>query len=491
MKAAGATAALGTARVYWQGAHATHLVSGRPFQSPLGKLHAEGLALLGSAGWTRVPAADPRVPGFALTTRKGADFPAAGAGLPAVRQFPQRCTAVLDDKRLLAECLEAEGCPHLAPRTWPDAESFLHQHSASTTAQAPADWQLAAGGSRRGLWFLKHRHGVKGQAVHPFTSLPPLLERLRSLGGGGGGGGGRQQWVVQEGVSPPLLLPDGRKFMLRAHVLLLLLGSSRQEQAQGQPQAQPAGLAGAAGAAGQLAAWVHRDVIVTPHARPLCQPAAGAGEAAAGAADPAVHVSSRGSSHPRPYLLSELRLGAQQQLDAEGQRAGQQRGPGEPWETGSGSLQRQLWHRVCEISAAAVAAAARRGLVPGEADQRATLYHLLAFDFGVADAAAAPPPDPAGQPSGQGAAAATPAAGAVQPPRQPQVLLLEANSYPAIASGTMAAVPRAVYTRLMADLLSLVVLPGLRRAQAAEQTAAEQAAAEPEAPQEGGFCRVL
>lgn len=34
-------AALGAARVYWNGAHATQTVAGRPFGSPLGKLHSE------------------------------------------------------------------------------------------------------------------------------------------------------------------------------------------------------------------------------------------------------------------------------------------------------------------------------------------------------------------------------------------------------------------------------------------------------------------
>lgn len=60
------------------------------------------------------------------------------------------------------------------------------------------------------------------------------------------------------------------------------------------------------------------------------------------------------------------------------------------------------------------------------------------------------------------------------------MLLLEANSYPAIASGTMAAVPRDVYTRLIGDLLTLVVLPALG---SGGERAGEGAA--------GGFVRVL
>lgn len=35
-----ATQALGSARVYWNGAHATQIVGGKPFSSPLG-MHSE------------------------------------------------------------------------------------------------------------------------------------------------------------------------------------------------------------------------------------------------------------------------------------------------------------------------------------------------------------------------------------------------------------------------------------------------------------------
>ena len=40
--------------------------------------------------------------------------------------------------------------------------------------------------------------------------------------------------------------------------------------------------------------------------------------------------------------------------------------------------------------------------------------------------------------------------------------LLEVNSYPAIHSGTMSSVDAEVYTALVRDILSLVVLPALR-----------------------------
>lgn len=63
----------GTARVYWRGLHAKQRL-----HSPLGKLHSEGLKLLRESGWEEVANDDPRVPGFAFTTRKGQQRAAAG-----------------------------------------------------------------------------------------------------------------------------------------------------------------------------------------------------------------------------------------------------------------------------------------------------------------------------------------------------------------------------------------------------------------------------
>ena len=68
-------------------------------------------------------------------------------------------------------------------------------------------------------------------------------------------------------------------------------------------------------------------------------------------------------------------------------------------------------------------------LVPMECAPGATLYGVYAYDIAL---------DSQGAPK-----------------------LLEINSHPAIADGTMAAVPSSVYTRLVTDVLSLVVLPAL------------------------------
>ena len=444
-------------------------------------------------------------------------------------------------------------------------------------AAPPAAAASTAGGtSSSQLYFLKHRHGVKGQAVYPFASLPSLLDRLRSLGsrpssqqgdtsapgsdgqqGGCSGaegagsqrsssstqrheqrsasqGGSRQQFVVQEGVDPPLLLPDGRKFTLRAHVLMLLehagdaaAGGAAQQPQQGQQQQREQREQHQQRHAPRLLAWVHEDVIVTPHAAPL--PAGSPADGADGAADVAVHVSSRGRGHPKPFLLRQLTLEAQQPQPAvpqlqgqqqQGQEEGQPAEPAEPAEpaqqhpptSAALQLQQELWQQICSVSRVAAAAGAENGLVPGRADPQAVLYHLWAFDFAVG-AAGRPPANMAASLAAGGRAAAvgngackpSAAAAAAEPacelrmldagsaagggqraqrqhplPWRPRVLLLEANSYPAVASGTMAAVPRSVYTRLVGDLLSLVVLPAL---DSTGERAGQGAA--------GGFVRVL
>lgn len=95
----------------------------------------------------QVPKDTPLLPVFAFTTRKGANYPADQPGLPPVRQLPHQHTACLDDKRLLAQHLQAAGQAHLLPPSWPNLASYLtwlQQHDAHLTAQASPC--LVAGG---------------------------------------------------------------------------------------------------------------------------------------------------------------------------------------------------------------------------------------------------------------------------------------------------------------------------------------------------------
>ena len=49
-----------------------------------------------------------------------------------------------------------------------------------------------------------------------------------------------------------------------------------------------------------------------------------------------------------------------------------------------------------------------------------------------------------------------------EPGPHARAVLLEANAYPAIGSGTMTAVPEHVYTRLVGDMLGVLVSEALR-----------------------------
>jgi hypothetical protein len=112
-----------------------------------------------------------------------------------VRQLPQEWSDLLDDKRQLQETLEAAGVAHLAPETYidlhsafsfqpaPDQVSSEENALPSSGAGCRGSEVIRVEGSVRGLqhrnldanlqedaWFLKHRRGVKGQAVTPLFS---------------------------------------------------------------------------------------------------------------------------------------------------------------------------------------------------------------------------------------------------------------------------------------------------------------------------------
>jgi hypothetical protein len=380
------------AKVYWHGRHQS-----LSYSSPLGKLHKQGLQHLATLGWRQVSVSDlqdddaPIVPAFAWTTRKAGDFAASGPGLPLVRPLPQAWTACLDDKVLLARLALADRrLGAVCPRQHIDYAALLNELQGLGGASSES-------APRR--WFVKHRHGVKGQAVQPMR-LPSLLAWLEARvasgnDGSGSGGAADPQFVVQEEVAPPALW-EGRKFAIRCHALVAARG-----------RAQPR-------------AWLHRDVIVLPYARPFD----------AASDDRAVHISQAGKAHPPPSLASLL-------------------------PSDHPAAEAALWPRLRGLVGGCLSAAAPAlfpsaqggGATTSLRCDASTLYSVLACDVAL---------DAAGTP-----------------------VLLEVNSHCAIADGTMAAVPTAVYTRLVADVTSLLVLPALREAQGAAPSPAQGAAPSP------------
>ena len=119
--------------------------------------------------------------------------------------------------------------------------------------------------------------------------------------------------------------------------------------------------------------------------------------------EPAVHISQSGKHHPPPVLATEVP-------------------PAHP------AAQTSLWPRLrCLVGHCL--SAAHGSLIPSTRCEVSTLYSLLACDVALRDDG-------------------TP-------------YLLEVNSHCAIADGTMSAVDADVYTRLVADVASLIVLPAV------------------------------
>lgn len=330
------------ARVYWAGRHKTW-----GWGNPLGKLHKAGMQLVESFGWQRTSEDNHNyVPVFCWPVRGAGDFPASGeACLPLIRPFPQSFSDLLDNKASLARLLSAGGRSAIHPETW-SATGFLEERPA---------------GDITDVFFLKHNMGVKGNAVHPYTGTSGLIERLGSMPPRN-----RENFIVQRGVSPPALR-NGRKWVLRAHVLLHATTHGAEEQ---------------------YSAFCHRDVIRLEHGHLYEE----------GSSKKAAHVSNAGlAKHwPTPDLLNH-------------------------------TTEECLFRQVLSLSTQMLAAIWHTRPRGPFSPRGAHLCQIFGLDI------------------------ATDATG--------RAWLLEVNSYPAIAGGTMQHVEVSVYTTLVRDVLHLVVLP--------------------------------
>jgi len=329
-------------RVYWFGAHKLFRDSrGKPVNTVLGKIHKPGLELLRNQGWRKVPSDDESVPEFAFTTRRGADFSAISSAdlpQPRVRQLPQVCTNILDDKKLLSKALKCYKGVLGFPLTFSDlGECCLPE-------------MLEDGR----IYFLKHRHGVKGKAVYPLAPSS-VLTQVKKLDN-------PQDFVLQEEVYPPLL-DNGRKFTLRVHVLAL------QREAE------------------EAVVYLYRDIIAVSHS----------GKYIPHKPDKGMHVSSHGKSQLSPSTLEHI-LGSN--VDAV--------------ILSLKSIVKQVFEATC------------KQVFPQERDSWVTFCHLFGFDF-ILDT-------------------------------NKNAWLLEINSYPAFASGTMCKVDVKRYNRLLLDIVSIAVL---------------------------------
>ena len=370
--------------------------------------------MLEGHGWRRAPM-EPEspceIPIFALTNKRGSDFAARGADtakLPHVRQFPQDCTARLDDKLALLRLLTDASAAAL-----PSTQSFLPETCGAEDDVAVERLVCSPGGA--GGFFVKHRWGAKGQSVRFCADARAVRAIL-----GKWSHHARRDAIVQRAVAPPLLV-DGRKFVVRTHVALI--ASRCAAPPCGRRKQTTCGHTNGYA----VVALMHTDHIVVAHAR---------GYEGVHDNAKAAHVSQAGKACQRPsaLTLSEVFGTAGERPDA---CAGSNM---------YNSAERCVRTQIRRAAAETVRLGLQNGLLPAQAQARdaslpascgcacgesrhPVMLQLFGFDFAI-DALE-------------------------------RVFLLEVNSHPAIASGSMAHVQTERFTALIRDLLSAVVLPVL------------------------------
>jgi hypothetical protein len=226
------------------------------FQGPLfGRLTKAGKDLLLRNGWTFAEdisvtdkyattseSQNTRKQRLALVwpSKSGPQFELKDATGAHIRPFPKVWTDTFDDKLLLAQALEGTS---LSP----------------PCIKVPLPDDIAL----EGLYFVKHRYGAQGKSVYVYNP-EELLEWYA-------GSQNSQDFVIQHEILPSLY--QGRKFVLRCHILLL----HRYSQ--------------------DMKAFLHQRSIVCQHHSTKYKP---------GVSEKSSQVSQAGKKHPPPILLQDL-----------------------------------------------------------------------------------------------------------------------------------------------------------------------------------------
>lgn len=263
------------------------------------------------------------------------------------------------------------------------------------------------------VWFVKHKNGVKGQAVHVFKDLISAYEWLLKVNKKS-----RKQriepdrntvhtscltpadnYVIQQEVYPPLIL-NHHKFVIRAHVLLTLDKPNDSSKFNDN-------------------VYLNKNMICLEYGEEVNDEM----KTTPDELDPSQYISSSGkmSSRPKPYLIS-------------------------------GNIYNKIFSQMIDIVSIVHRHVHLEYMIPpimedhhditteiscnGASTKRNDTngnvsnlhhYHLFGYDFMVT--------------------------------KEFKLVLLEVNANPAIASGTMTSVPKDIYHQLLLDVLNLVVLP--------------------------------
>lgn len=203
---------------------------------------------------------------FAWPNKSGPQFDIDDPMAPSIRPYPKYMTDILDDKLSLAQLLtfSSSNCDsNIGPKI--------------ITPPPPQDQEIENSDSSNNkdnnkLYFVKHRYGVQGKSVYVYNTkqLQTWYKQSKNT----------NDFVIQEEIIPTLD-PDGRKFVLRSHILLF--------QRYGE----------------SIKAYVHKDVICLSHASKYYNDADN-NDGSVISVSKSAHVSQAGKQHPKPILLEEL-----------------------------------------------------------------------------------------------------------------------------------------------------------------------------------------
>jgi len=318
---------------------------------------------------------------FVWPNKSGPQFDLTDSEAAHVRPYPKATTDILDDKLCLAQLLE--GHDDIAPLSIQDPTVLqdIHDENQQDT-----------------LYFVKHRFGAQGKSVYVYNPQQ-LLQWWETACPSN-----RQDFVLQQEVRPALD-EEGRKFVLRAHVLILQRNDN--DDCERMPPAQ---------------AFLHQDIVSLSHAVPYPTKDEQQQQQQQQPNNKAAYISQAGKKHPLPRLLSDLP-------------------PCHP----AACSQAQIQTCLEKLMALAITSTTV-DLYPSNPFQQpmaaaTTCFQLLGVDLLVASK------DNEATDDDENAV--------------PTIKICEVNSHPALGWGTMSQVPSKVFRGLMEDTLS--ILFGIRR----------------------------
>lgn len=184
------------------------------------------------------------VEAFIWPEKSGPDFPMDRLAPAYIRPYPRAVTDLVDNKLHFQSLLEGTG---IIPGSCTNADDLIDSD----------------------LYYVKHCRGAQGKSVYCLNG--------QELRGDWHSYHRKKGFVIQRAVDPPLLDDTGRKFVLRAHVLIF-------QRSNGQ---QP------------LRSFLHKNVVYQAHSEPYTKETSN---------NRSVHISnaSKKKGLPRPKLLSEM-----------------------------------------------------------------------------------------------------------------------------------------------------------------------------------------